>query len=114
MGMIAKDVEVLRKQLETLSIQLSSCKTRYQNKKQEFEEAKKQYDDVKEKKSKMTEHLIRILNENETRKSEKLNALMEKMDVAEQPSRRQEKKRVVEITNIPAKVEKVVEKKVEK
>lgn len=102
-AVMAKDVEVLRKQLESLSVQLSSCQTRYQQKEKEFEEAKKQYESVKEKKNKMTEHLIRILNENEKRKSEKLNRLMVKMDLKEEDDGRQEEKRVPDSTDNPGK-----------
>jgi len=105
---IARDVEVLRKQLESLSVQLSVCKTRYKQKEQEFEDAKLKYETVKEKKNKMTEHLIRILNENEKRKSEKLNRLMVKMDLAEEENGRQENTQVLTSEEKPVKVHKPV------
>lgn len=109
---IARDVEVLRKQLESLSVQLSACKTRYHQKEKEFEDAKQKYDSVKEKKNKMTEHLIRILNENEKRKAEKLNRLMVKMDLAEEENVQQEKKQVLISEEKPVKEKPVEEKPV--
>ena len=73
------DVDVLRSKIEEASLQYSQAQKRFQTAEKEYVEAKLDYFKKKEVKDQLTEHLCSIIQQNEMRKSKKLEEILSKL-----------------------------------
>lgn len=73
------DVDVLRSKIEEASLQYSQAQKRFQTAEKEYVEAKLDYFKKKEIKDQLTEHLCSIIQQNEMRKSKKLEEILSKL-----------------------------------
>ena len=73
------DVDVLRSKIEEASLQYSQAQRRFQTAEKEYVEAKLDYFKKKEVKDQLTEHLCSIIQQNEMRKSKKLEEILSKL-----------------------------------
>ena len=73
------DVDVLRSKIEEASLQYSQAQKRFQIAEKEYVEAKLDYFKKKEVKDQLTEHLCSIIQQNEMRKSKKLEEILSKL-----------------------------------
>jgi RAB6-interacting golgin len=80
-AMLSSDVKILRKQIELASIDYMECQKRYRKIEKEFLDAKVLLHQKEEKKEMLTEHLCTIIEKNEERKAEKLNELLNKLQL---------------------------------
>jgi len=81
--LLAKDVEILRTKIEEATSHFSSAQKRYAKAEQEYVSAKLDLKLKSDKKDELTQHLFTIIQENELRKSKKLEELLSKLNLAE-------------------------------
>ena len=79
--MLTSDVKYLRNSIEQASLDFTEAQKRYDKAEREFIEAKLHLHSCQEKKELLTDHLCAIIEQNEMRKSKKLNTLMEEMNI---------------------------------
>ena len=82
--MLNTDVQFLRDSIEQASIEFMEAQKRYDRAEKEFVESKLHLFGVMERKEVLTDQLCAIIEENEIRKSKKLNALMEELELETQ------------------------------
>ncbi|KAJ3661206.1 hypothetical protein Zmor_005614 [Zophobas morio] len=81
-AMLSCDVKILRKQIELASIEYMECQKKYHKVEKEFLEAKCLLHQKQERKEMLTEHLCAIIEKNEERKAEKLNELLQRLQLS--------------------------------
>ena len=79
--MLTSDVKFLRNSIEQASIDYTDAMKRYDKAEKEFIEAKLHLHNCQEKKELLTDHLCAIIEQNELRKSKKLNSLMNELNI---------------------------------
>lgn len=79
--MLTSDVKYLRNSIEQASIDYTDAMKRYERAEKEFIEAKLHLHSCQEKKELLTDHLCAIIEQNEMRKSKKLNSLMTELNI---------------------------------
>ena len=79
--MLTSDVKFLRNSIEQASIDYTEAMKRYERAEKEFIEAKLHLHNSQEKKELLTDHLCAIIEQNELRKSKKLNSLMNELNI---------------------------------
>ncbi|XP_033109091.1 RAB6-interacting golgin-like [Anneissia japonica] len=80
-SLLSKDVRILRDKIEESSFEYNAARRRYEKAESEFVNAKMYLHKVTEQKEALTEHLYTIIQENETRKANKLAELTEKLNM---------------------------------
>jgi len=79
--MLTSDVKFLRNSIEQASVDFMEAQKRYSKAEAEFIESKLHLHNCQEKKEMLTDHLCAIIEQNELRKSKKLNTLMNELDL---------------------------------
>ncbi|XP_072015699.1 uncharacterized protein [Amphiura filiformis] len=79
--LLTNDVRILRDRIEEASRTYLEAQKRYQKAEEEFVAAKMQLHKAEDTKEALTEHLCTIIHENEIRKSQKLEELVNKLEV---------------------------------
>nr|CAD7405587.1 unnamed protein product [Timema cristinae] len=80
-ALLSNDVSILRNQIEEASIEFTEAQKRYDRAEKEFLEAKLLLFSKLERKEMLTEHLCRIIEQNEARKARKLSLLMDQLEL---------------------------------
>nr|CAD7443190.1 unnamed protein product [Timema bartmani] len=80
-ALLSNDVSILRNQIEEASIEFTEAQKRYDRAEKEFLEAKLLLFGKLERKEMLTEHLCRIIEQNEARKARKLSLLMDQLEL---------------------------------
>jgi len=83
--LLQKDVSMLRDKIELASLLFTQAEHRYSVAEKEYVEAKLDFFKKKEDKEQLTEHLYSIIQENEERKSKKLEELLVKLSTTDNP-----------------------------
>mmetsp|Transcript_8635 Transcript_8635/g.9885 ORF Transcript_8635/g.9885 Transcript_8635/m.9885 type:complete len:200 (-) Transcript_8635:1003-1602(-) len=76
-----KDIDILRNRIENTERELSTRRQTVREKEKAYLEAKKEYDEMEKEKDLLTSHLRMIIFENEKKKQEKLNELMNQLGI---------------------------------
>ncbi|KAK7866282.1 hypothetical protein R5R35_007114 [Gryllus longicercus] len=79
--LLSNDVGILRNQIEAASLEFMDAQKRYDKAEKEFLEAKLHLFGKLERKELLTEHLCKIIEQNEMRKAKKLSELMDKLEL---------------------------------
>jgi len=83
---VAQEVKTLRKTIEEASLGFLQAQKRYDNAENEFVDAKLNLHKKQERKELLTEHLMTIIQESESRKADKLAELMNQLEIKEDQS----------------------------
>jgi len=79
--MLTSDVQFLRNSIEQASIEYMDAQKRFNKAEKEYIDSKLNLHNCQEKKEMLTEHLCAIIEQNELRKSKKLNSLMDELNL---------------------------------
>jgi len=79
--MLTNDVQFLRNSIEQASMNYMDAQKRFNKAEHEYIESKLNLHNCHEKKEMLTEHLCAIIEQNELRKSKKLNSLMDELNL---------------------------------
>ena len=79
--MLTSDVKFLRNSIEQASVDYMEAQKRYDKAEKEFVEAKLHLHNCHEKKDLLKDHLSAIIEQNELRKSKKLNSLLDELNI---------------------------------
>eukprot|EP00041_Stephanoeca_diplocostata_P028829 m.834327 g.834327 ORF g.834327 m.834327 type:complete len:385 (+) comp23446_c0_seq4:168-1322(+) len=91
---LSHDIAILREKIEEVNREHVKARKRYEEAETEFVAAKMDLHRTTDTKEKLTEHLVLIIQENEARKSRKLEELMTKMSLSEEDAIKAAEKRM--------------------
>merc|ERR1711924_213429 len=80
---LQKDVEVLRGEIQEVCSEITYTEQDFKYKEKQYLDAKSALEALLSRKQAMTEHLHRIINDNEQRKAENLDRIMKKLGLDE-------------------------------